>query len=95
MVGSRVSISFPMCVFGIRLCTTSNLSALHRIKEKLRSGELSVAGDQWPIFLYNSYKYDEDDPWKGLLQSSLLVKVSGRITRVECAYPHRCFTLLH
>lgn len=49
----------------------------HRIKQKLRSGELSVAGDQWPIFLYSSYRYDESDPWKGLLQSSILVKVSS------------------
>ncbi len=26
--------------------------------------------------LYASYDYDEDDPWKGLLQSKILVKVS-------------------
>lgn len=47
-----------------------------RIQEKLRSGELSVSGDQWPIFLYRSYKFYGNDPWKGLLQSSILVKVS-------------------
>ncbi len=49
----------------------------YRIKEKLRSGEFSVAGDQWPIFLYRSYQYDERDPWKGLLQSQILIKVGA------------------
>jgi hypothetical protein len=46
-----------------------------RIKEKLRSGELVTTGDEWPLFLYQGYVYDSDDPWKGLFHSSLLVKV--------------------
>ena len=37
-----------------------------------------VTGDQWPIFLYRGYKYDPDDPWNGLLCSTLLVSVSLR-----------------
>ncbi|KAG1861371.1 hypothetical protein C8R48DRAFT_748358 [Suillus tomentosus] len=41
-------------------------------------GEMSVCGDQWPIFLYAHYTYDVDDPWCGLLRSRLLV----------CAYKH-------
>lgn len=49
---------------------------LCRNREKLRSGELTVSGNQWPIFLYRSYQFDANDPWKGLLQSSILVKVS-------------------
>ena len=49
---------------------------VQRIQEKLRSGKLSVSDDQWPIFLYRFYKFDSSDPWKGLLQSSILVKVS-------------------
>ena len=47
-----------------------------RIKEKLRSGEMAVSGDQWPIFLYQGYAYDPDDPWNGLFRSALLVSVS-------------------
>ncbi len=47
-----------------------------RVKEKLRSGEMVVAGDQWPIFLYNRYRYDPEDPWNGLFRSVLLVSVS-------------------
>ena len=47
-----------------------------RVKEKLRSGEMSVSGDQWPIFLYHGYTYDPEDPWNGLFRSTLLVSVS-------------------
>ncbi|TFK34091.1 hypothetical protein BDQ12DRAFT_614041 [Crucibulum laeve] len=42
-------------------------------KEKLRSGALAVPGDQWPIFIYANNKFNEDDPWKGLLRGRLLV----------------------
>jgi hypothetical protein len=48
-----------------------------RTKEKLRSGEMIIPGDQWPVFLYARYEYDPDDPWKGLLRSSILVSVSS------------------
>jgi hypothetical protein len=47
-----------------------------RVKAKLKSGEILVTGDQWPIFLYAGYSYDPEDPWNGLLRSSLLVSVS-------------------
>ena len=47
----------------------------HRLKDQLRSGTLLVTGDQWPIFLFQGYRYDVDDPWNGLLRSSLLVSV--------------------
>jgi hypothetical protein len=50
-----------------------------RIKEKLRNAELAVTGDQWPIFLYHGYQYDEEDPWNGLFRSSLLVTVRSLI----------------
>jgi hypothetical protein len=43
------------------------------IKEKLRSGEMAVSGDQWPLFLYHGYNYDPEDPWNGLFRSMLLV----------------------
>jgi hypothetical protein len=47
-----------------------------RIKEQLRNGTLVVSGDQWPIFLYQGYTYDEEDPWNGLFRSGLLVLAS-------------------
>lgn len=37
---------------------------------------MPVRGDQWPIFIYAGYNYDPEDPWNGLLRSSLLVSVS-------------------
>jgi hypothetical protein len=46
-----------------------------RTKEKLRNGEIIVSGDQLPLFIYQSYHYDPEDPWNGLLRSSLLVSV--------------------
>ncbi len=54
----------------------STLFKKSRIKQKLRTGELSVPGDLWPIFLYRSHQYDDANPWTGLLQGEILVKVS-------------------
>lgn len=62
-----------------------------RIQEKLRTGELSVSGDQWPIFLYSGYKFIEDDPWKGLLRSAILVKVNHVRLVLPFHSQHRSF----
>jgi hypothetical protein len=64
----------------LRVGTKFNFHAVltwhpRRIKEKLRSGQFQVAGDQWPIFLYANCMYDSDNPWNGLLHSGLLVSV--------------------
>lgn len=48
---------------------------IHRTRDKLMSGQIQVAGDQWPLFLYANYSYDPEDPWNGLLRSGLLVSV--------------------
>ena len=48
-------------------------------RTKLENGELQVAGDQWPIFLYANYTYDPEDPWNGLLRSGLLVSVTVHV----------------
>lgn len=47
----------------------------HRIKDKLRSGEMAVKGDHWPIFLYQDHTYDPSDPWNGLFRNAILVSV--------------------
>ena len=47
-----------------------------RTKDKLRSGELAVSSNQWPVFLYAGYTYDPEDPWNSLLHSNLLVCMS-------------------
>lgn len=64
------------------------LTSLFRIKQKLRTGELSVSGDHWPIFLFSCYQYDDDDPWKGLLRSMLLVKVTDSSPFSHFCYDH-------
>lgn len=67
LILSERAIHSPSCIFYWYL--------LLRIKENLRSGELAVSGDQWPIFLYQGYAYDADDPWNGLCRSAILVSV--------------------
>ena len=49
------------------------------VKEKLKSDEFVVTGDQWPIFLYAEYTYDPEDPWNRLLQSNILVSARNFI----------------
>ena len=49
---------------------------ISRTRTKLMNGQIQVAGDQWPVFLYANFTYDPEDPWNGLLRSSLLVSVS-------------------
>jgi hypothetical protein len=77
------------------------LTTFGSIKERLRSGEMAVCGDQWPIFLYDGYSYDPEDPWNGLFRSALLVSVSFAITRfcqwaqdVNCSRPTNIFLRL-
>jgi len=58
---------------GVLLCPTGLDWANQDIKDKLKSGELAVSGDQWPVFLYARFTHDPEDPWNGLLRSSLLI----------------------
>ena len=55
--------------------TRCNALVIVSIKEKLCNNEMIVTGDQWLMFLYHGYNYDQDDPWNGLFQSSILVSV--------------------
>ena len=58
-------------------------------KEKLRTGEMHVHGDQWPYFLYADLAYDPNDPWTSLLQSQLLVTISVLLLNMNSLYS--CF----
>ena len=46
------------------------------IRAKLVSGEMAVAGDQWPMLVYANQHYDPDDPWSGLFRGQILIYVS-------------------
>jgi hypothetical protein len=46
------------------------------MKQGLKSGEIAVRGDQWPMFLYAGNIYDPEEPWKGLLRSEILIFIS-------------------
>ncbi|KJA13336.1 hypothetical protein HYPSUDRAFT_151695 [Hypholoma sublateritium FD-334 SS-4] len=76
---SKIDRGFNHEITGSLLCPAGVDWNNTEIKQKLRTGEFSVSGDQWPIFLYASYQYDENDPWKGLLQSAILVKTFKHI----------------
>ncbi|KAF6760739.1 hypothetical protein DFP72DRAFT_988103 [Ephemerocybe angulata] len=43
-------------------------------REALVSGNMVLAGDLWPRFLYQNGIYVDKEPWKGLFRGSLLVK---------------------
>ncbi|KAG1906720.1 uncharacterized protein F5891DRAFT_1125542 [Suillus fuscotomentosus] len=75
---SKIDRGFNHPLTGSLLCPAGLDWNDPQTKENLRSGEILVCGDQWPIFLYTHHIYDPEDPWCGLLRSRLLV----------CAYKH-------
>ncbi|KIM50010.1 hypothetical protein SCLCIDRAFT_146481, partial [Scleroderma citrinum Foug A] len=64
---------------GALLCPAGLDWANMETRTKLVNGQIQVAGDQWPIFLYANYTYDAEDPWNGLLRSGLLVSAFKHI----------------
>lgn len=58
------------------------------IQTRLRSLELLVPGEQWPIFIYKDNVVNEEDEWDGLFRSKLLVTVSLSNTAhiYNCSY---------
>ncbi|KAG1874272.1 hypothetical protein C8R48DRAFT_567448, partial [Suillus tomentosus] len=60
-------------VTGALLCPAGLDWSNAETKQNLKSGEIAVRGDQWPIFLYARSEYDVENPWKGLLRSEILV----------------------
>ncbi|KAG1763227.1 hypothetical protein EDD22DRAFT_952475 [Suillus occidentalis] len=75
---SKIDRGFNHDLTGFLLCPVGLDWNDTQTQENLRSGELWVCGDQWPIFVYAHHTYDSEDPWNGLLRSRLLV----------CAYKH-------
>ena len=45
------------------------------MREGLKNGEITVAGDQWPLLVYADCAYDPEEPWEGLFRNKLLVWV--------------------
>ncbi|KAJ3509290.1 hypothetical protein NMY22_g16344 [Coprinellus aureogranulatus] len=43
------------------------------VRKDLRSGEIAVSGDLWPIFLYHNHSFNPENPWDGLFKGRLLV----------------------
>ncbi|KIM63176.1 hypothetical protein SCLCIDRAFT_1214486, partial [Scleroderma citrinum Foug A] len=64
---------------GALLCPTGLDWANIEMRTKLVNGQIQVAGDQWPVFLYADYTYDVEDPWNSLLHSGLLVSAFKHI----------------
>ncbi|KAG0694144.1 hypothetical protein DFH29DRAFT_1006603 [Suillus ampliporus] len=75
---SKIDRGFNHELTGSLLCPAGLDWHDAEMRENLRSGEISVCGDQWPVFLYANHIYDAEDPWCGLLRSRLLT----------CAYKH-------
>lgn len=75
----KVDRGFNHEITGALLCPAGVDWSDQEVKQKLRTGELSIAGDQWPIFLYIGYKFYDDDPWRGLLRSTILLKTYKHI----------------
>ncbi|KIK32750.1 hypothetical protein CY34DRAFT_18832 [Suillus luteus UH-Slu-Lm8-n1] len=75
---SKIDRGFNHELTGSLLCPVGLDWKDAETRESLRSGEMSVCGDQWPIFLYAHHVFDAEDPWCGLLRNRLLV----------CAYKH-------
>ncbi|KAH6906981.1 hypothetical protein BKA70DRAFT_1372276 [Coprinopsis sp. MPI-PUGE-AT-0042] len=48
-------------------------------RESLRTGTLVVAGDEWPVFLYQNFRYNPRNVWEGLFRSTLLVNAFKHI----------------
>ncbi|KAG0707424.1 hypothetical protein DFH29DRAFT_994866 [Suillus ampliporus] len=69
---SKIDRSFNHELTGSLLCPAGLDWSDPETRENLKSGEMSVCRDQWPIFLYAHYTYDAGDPWCGLLRSRLL-----------------------
>ncbi|KAJ3540108.1 hypothetical protein NMY22_g4446 [Coprinellus aureogranulatus] len=72
---------------GELLCPTNLNWDDPKIRRDLASGHLVPSGDLWPRFLYRGYQYNPDDPWDGLLRSSILVSARFHVPKFRCRRP--------
>ncbi|KAG2740811.1 hypothetical protein P692DRAFT_201842415 [Suillus brevipes Sb2] len=70
---SKIDRGFNHELTGSLLCPVGLDWKDAETRESLRSGEMLVCGDQWPIFLYAHHVFDAEDPWCGLFRNHLLV----------------------
>ncbi|KAI0055207.1 hypothetical protein BV25DRAFT_1873190 [Artomyces pyxidatus] len=75
----KVNRGFHHDTTGALLCPAGLDWSDPEIKARLRSGEMAIAGDYWPLFLYRGCIYDPADPWNGLFRSQLLVSAFKHI----------------
>ncbi|KAG2131860.1 hypothetical protein BD769DRAFT_1627705 [Suillus cothurnatus] len=71
-------------VTGALLCPAGLDWSNAETKQGLKSGEIAVHGDQWPMFLYAGNIYDPEEPWKGLLRSEILIFFKALS---QCSFP--------
>ncbi|KAJ3546955.1 hypothetical protein NMY22_g1848 [Coprinellus aureogranulatus] len=64
---------------GLLLCPAGMDWSDPEVKIKLKNKELVVPGNHWPLFVYRNEVYDEEEPWKGLFRSQLLVSAYKHI----------------
>ncbi|KAF7978369.1 hypothetical protein HWV62_739 [Athelia sp. TMB] len=70
---SKITRGFNHEATGSLLCPTYMDWSDPETKSGLQTGAIAVPGDAWPIFLFAGLAYDENDPWKGLFRSQLLL----------------------
>ncbi|EGN96502.1 hypothetical protein SERLA73DRAFT_124366 [Serpula lacrymans var. lacrymans S7.3] len=58
---------------GQLLCPTGLDWEDEETRAKLRNGDIHIAGDHWPIFLYADCIYNAEDPWMGLFKNNVLI----------------------
>ncbi|KAG6906277.1 hypothetical protein DXG01_014838 [Tephrocybe rancida] len=69
----KVDRGFNHHVTGGLLCPAHLKWEDEETRNGLKKGELIVPGHSWPMFLYEGYLYNHQNPWAGLLRSVLLV----------------------
>ncbi|KAI0055392.1 hypothetical protein BV25DRAFT_1921867 [Artomyces pyxidatus] len=75
----KITRGFNHETTGALLCPAGLNWSDPEIKAKLRSGEMSIAGDYWPLFLYRGCVYNPCEPWNGLFRNQLLVSAFKHI----------------
>ncbi|KZP15619.1 hypothetical protein FIBSPDRAFT_912432 [Athelia psychrophila] len=73
---------------GQLLCPAAWNWADEETKKGLRTGELAVPGEHWPLFVYENYTYDHEHPFNGLFKSAILVSAYKHIFTSPSSVDH-------